>query len=281
MRPILFSIGDVNIYSYGVAYATALVLGLLTAMRRAKKEGMNGDLIFNIGFYSIICGVLGAKLLYLITIADRLTADFWGTLKNSITTGFVVYGGILAAVLFAYFYIKKKKAGFLRCLDIAVISIALGQAIGRIGCLMAGCCHGIPTDAWHGITFPEGASEAPAGIPLVPVQIISSALNFINFGILIIAYNRFRYRGMTAALYMINYGVGRFIIEYFRADFRGTVGPFSTSQFISFFMVTGGVVLIIIAVKKRLPRPDGFLQSHKQPDIESAGTEDNPEEAED
>ncbi|MBQ9387215.1 MAG: prolipoprotein diacylglyceryl transferase [Lachnospiraceae bacterium] len=280
MRPILFSIGDVNIYSYGVAYATALVLGLLTAMRRAKKEGMNGDLIFNIGFYSIICGVLGAKLLYLITIADRLTADFWGTLKNSITTGFVVYGGILAAVLFAYFYIKKIKAGFLRCLDIAVISIALGQAIGRIGCLMAGCCHGIPTDAWYGITFPEGASEAPAGIPLVPVQIISSALNFINFGILIIAYNRFRYRSMTAALYMINYGVGRFIIEYFRADFRGAVGPFSTSQFISFFMVTGGVVLMIIAVKKRLPRPDSFLQSHKQPDIESAGTEDNPEEAE-
>ncbi len=250
MKPVLFSIGDVNIYSYGLMYAIALIAGLLSAEYRAKKHGLDKDFTFNLGFGCIIFGVIGAKLFYLLTITDRLALDFWGTISRTLTSGFVVYGGIIIGVLFGLVYCKRKKKDFWDYLDIAVFSIALGQAIGRIGCFLGGCCHGIATDAWYGIAFPEGAAEAPAGIPVIPTQLISSALNLINAAVLLIAYRRFKQKGCTSALYMINYGTGRFLIEFIRDDYRGNIGFLSTSQFISVFVILLGVILMIVFCKK-------------------------------
>lgn len=250
MKPILFSIGSLDVYGYGLMYALSLIVGLFLAEYRAKKYGLDKDFLFNLGLFSILIGVLGAKLLHLITVFDMLIADFWTTLKNSISEGFVVYGGIIAAILFALFYCKKKKKNFLQYFDLAAPSIALGQAIGRIGCLFSGCCYGKEMDTWFSITFPEGA-YAPAGVPLFPSQIISTILNLINFIILLIAYRKFKTVGKTAALYLINYGVGRFVIEFFRADYRGEVGIFSTSQFISLFVVAIGLVLMFYKRKSK------------------------------
>ena len=249
MKPILFSIGDLNIYSYGLCYALALIVGLFLAEYRAKKHGLDHEFIFSMGFIAIILGVVCAKLLYLITIADQLFADFWNVLKNSISEGFVVYGGIIGAALTAIIYCRIKKKSFLEYFDIAAPSIAIGQAIGRVGCLLAGCCYGSPTDAWYGITFPEGAA-APVGVSLYPTQPLSTIFNLINFGVLLFAYKKFKRAGQTFALYMINYGVGRFLIEFIRDDYRGEVGIFSTSQFISLFVVILGVILMFTAKPK-------------------------------
>ena len=263
MRPILFSIGDFNIYSYGLMYALSLICGLIWARRRAPRYGLDKEDTFDLGFFTIIVGVLGAKLLYLVTVADRLAEDIWGTLKNSLSSGFVVYGGIIAGVLFALLYCRIKKLSFLRYLDMAVAPIALGQAIGRIGCLLAGCCYGLPTDAWYGITFPEASIDAPAGIPLLPVQPLSSFLNFVNVAVLVLAIRRFKTPGRTGALYMINYGVGRFLIEFMRNDYRGTVGFLSTSQFISVGVVAIGVLLMIFAGKPRKGAPEAVTVSEE------------------
>ena len=249
MKPILFSIFGLNVYSYGLMYALSLIVGLFYAEYRAKKNGLDKDFVFSMGLYSIIIGVIGAKVLHLITVIPDLINDFWPTFKSSLSSGFVVYGGIISAALFALFYTKKKKHKFLIYFDIAAPAIALGEAIGRIGCFLSGCCYGIQTDAWFGITFPAG-SFAPAGVSLVPIQPISAFLNLANCIILIIAYKRFKKVGMTAGLFMINYGVGRFVVEFFRNDYRGAIGPLSTSQFISIFVVILGIALMVKAKDK-------------------------------
>lgn len=249
MKPILFTIGDFNIYGYGVMYALSLIVGLFLAEYRAKKHGLDHEFTFMMGFIAVIIGVLGAKLLYLITIFDELMADFGGTLKRSISEGFVVYGGVIAAALFAYFYCKKKGYDPLKYFDIAAPSIAIGHTLGRIGCYLAGCCYGIKTDAFYGVTFPA-ESAAPSTYAVVPIQLISSFLCLIMFIILLVAYRKFKHPGQTFSLYMILYGVGRFVIEFFRADYRGEVGIFSTSQFISLFVVALGIFLMVYAIKK-------------------------------
>ena len=170
-------------------------------------------------------------------------------------SGFVVYGGLITGILTPYFYFTKvKKGSTLDKLDLAMPSISIGQFFGRMGCLMAGCCYGKALDshAWYGMVFPA-ESAAPHGIELYPTQLMSAIGNLLLCGFLIFMTDRVRYRGQVVSLYMICYSVGRFLIEYLRNDPRGTVGIFSTSQFISLIMFAGGVILWFVFKKVGLP----------------------------
>ena len=118
----------------------------------------------------------------------------------------------------------------------------MAQGFGRIGCFLAGCCYGRPTDAFWGVTFPEG-SFAPAGVPLIPTQLISSVGDFAIAGILLLYNKRNKKAGNVGILYMLLYGIGRFLVECLRSDDRGTVGMLSTSQFISIGIVLLAIVL--------------------------------------
>ena len=146
---------------------------------------------------------------------------------------------MLAAIL----YCKKKKLIFLDYFDLAAPSIAMAQGFGRIGCFLAGCCYGKETDLPIGVVFPEN-SLAPAGVRLLPTQLMSSAGNFLIMAILLMAYPKRKRKGDTGFLYMLLYGVGRFLIEFLRNDDRGAVGGLSTSQFISLFIVAAGILLM-------------------------------------
>ena len=156
--------------------------------------------------------------------------------------GFVVYGGIIVGVLAAILYCRQKKLVFLDYFDLLVPSIAVAQGFGRIGCFLAGCCYGRETDSFLGVVFPEH-SMAPSGVKLLPTQLFSSAGDFLIMVILLLYSRKKRERGRTGALYMILYGIGRFLIEFLRADDRGTVGSLSTSQFISIGIVAVGLIL--------------------------------------
>ena len=120
--------------------------------------------------------------------------------------------------------------------------VSIAQGFGRVGCFLAGCCYGAPTDGPLAVIFPEGSS-APAGVPLIPTQLISSAGMFLITLVLILYAKRDRRAGRVGALYMILYSAGRFVIEFFRSDYRGEVGIFSTSQFISLFIAAIGIYL--------------------------------------
>ena len=158
-------------------------------------------------------------------------------------------GGLIGGILAGFVYCKVKKISFFAYLDLIVPSIALAQGFGRLGCFLAGCCYGMEAHTAFAITFTNSAF-APNGVPLVPTQLISSAFNFANFAVLCLIASRKVSPGKVSACYLIFYSVGRFIIEFFRGDLiRGSVGPLSTSQFISIFVAIFGVALLFISHK--------------------------------
>ena len=218
-----------------------VLAAFLMADKRAKAKGLDADHIFNMGFISAVLGFAGAKLLFVIMELPTVikSGNFWAALSGN---GFIVYGGIIAGVLTAVVYSRVKKVPFLRYFDLAAPSIAIAQAFGRIGCLLAGCCYGRETDLPLGITF-RHSSYAPNNVSLIPTQIISSLGNFGITLILILYARKKRPAGKVGGLYLILYAVGRFVVEFLRNDYRGSIGPLSTSQFIALLMLIPGLLL--------------------------------------
>lgn len=250
MLPELFSIGPFTVHSYGLMIAIGVIAAIWLGEYRAKKEGLAEDgFITSLGIYSVIGGFLGAKILFWITILPEIIEDP-GRMKE-LANGFVVYGGLIGGILTAVVYCRIKKVDFLASFDLAAPLIALAQCFGRIGCFLAGCCYGRYTDSVFGVVFHQ-SFYAPNEVKIFPIQLVSSGLNLLNFIFLSWLWKkRGMKKGMTGAMYIITYSVGRFILEFFRGDLeRGAVGVLSTSQFISIFTVAIGIVLLIILQRK-------------------------------
>lgn len=239
MKEILFSIGPIKIYSYGFMIAIGVISAILLASYRMKKRNMNNDVIYSIAIIALIFGFIGSKLLYILVEFKQFLYDPWGAISGN---GFVIYGGIIGGVASAMVYCKIKKLDFMEYFDLCVPSVSLAQGFGRIGCFMAGCCYGRPTDSFLGITF-HNSSFAPNGVPLLPTQLFSAAGDFLITAVVLLYSKRSPEKGKVSGLYLILYSIGRFIIEFFRNDYRGTIWIFSTSQFISIFILIAGIAL--------------------------------------
>ena len=190
----------------------------------------------------LAAGFAGAKLFFVFAHWSEFRADPLGALGSE---GFVVYGGIVCGLGAAYLYCRKRYLPFLRWVDCFIPCVALAQGFGRIGCFLAGCCFGKPTESFLGVTFPAG-SMAPAGIPLWPVQLFSAAGDFLLAGALLLLEKKRRGDGLLAGAYLLLYSIGRFLIEFLRADPRGAVGTLSTSQFIALFTAAAGAAILIL-----------------------------------
>lgn len=250
MKNDLFSIGPFTVHGYGLMMALAILSAYYMVEYRGKKRGMNGDKIFSMAVWAVIAGLLGAKILYLLTRLPDLIADP-SLIVHCLKDGFVVYGSLIGGILGAWIYCKRHDMDFMTLFDLTVPAIAFAQGIGRIGCLLAGCCYGMEVSADNpiGIVFKTSA-YAPNNVPLLPTQIISSILNFIHFGILMWLSKKTKVKGQLAGFYLVFYSIGRFILEYFRGDLiRGSVGTLSTSQFIAIFMCLAGIILIFALPK--------------------------------
>lgn len=248
MRVELFSIGSFTIYGYGFMIALGILACILMATHRAKKYNLNPDAILDIAIWGVLIGFIGAKLLYVIVEFPTFIKDPLSILGSE---GFVVYGGIAAGVAAGVVYCKIKKYSFLEYFDLAVPSIAIAQGFGRIGCFLAGCCYGRETDAFFGVTFPEEAL-APAGVKLIPTQLISSAGDFLIVVILLLYHKKAKHTGDVAAMYMLLYAVGRFMVEFLRNDDRGALGILSTSQAISIVIFV--LALVFFRLNKKRPK---------------------------
>lgn len=240
MKNDLFSIGPLTIHTYGLMIALGILICVFMGMYRAKRHGYQEEAVLDIAIFGILFGFIGAKLLYVLVEFKSFLANPMNVLGSE---GFVVYGGIIVGALAGVIYCHIKKLPIWEYFDLLIPSVAVAQGFGRIGCFFAGCCYGRPTDAFWGITFPEG-SFAPAGIPLIPTQLISSIGDFIIAGILILYSKKNKKSGNVGILYMILYGIGRFLVEFLRSDERGTIGIFSTSQFISIGIVLLAIILL-------------------------------------
>lgn len=243
MHNELFTIGPFTVYGYGTMIAVGVVAALLVTERRLKKAKLRYDLVYELLVWALVGGFLGSKILYDLVEFRTLIQDPIQFLD--FTNGFVVYGGIIGGVFAGFLFTKVRHLSFWCYMDFVMPSIILAQGFGRIGCFLAGCCYGKETDSAFSIVF-TNSQYAPNNVKLIPTQLISSAWDFLVFFVLIRIQNRkvFKKEGNVAACYFLLYGCGRFIIEFFRGDSRGTVGPLSTSQFISIFIVLFGVLIL-------------------------------------
>ena len=237
-------IGPVTLHMYGLMIAIGFLAALEVSLRRAKKRNLSEDIIYGILVCAIVGGLLGTRILfYIVSIPDIMKDP---SILWNFKEGYVVYGGIIGGILCSYFYCRVKKVLFLDYFDLVMPAVALAQGFGRIGCFFAGCCYGRETDSWFGITFSH-SHYAPNGIKLLPTQIMSSVGDFLMAGLLIWYASRNPKKGRVASAYLVLYGIGRFVIEFFRNDYRGSIGIFSTSQIISFGIVALGIFLYVIA----------------------------------
>ena len=240
-------IGPITIHMYGVMIAIGLVMALFVSEKRAEKRGLNdNDMIFHLFLGAIIGGALGTRILYYLVSIPEILKD--PSILWNFSNGYVVYGGIIGGLLVCMICCKMKKVNFLTYFDLIMPQVALAQGFGRIGCFFAGCCYGRETDAWYGITFTH-SDFAPNGVKLIPTQLISSAGDFLFCGILLWYAAKKPKPGRVASMYLLLYGIGRFLIEFLRDDYRGSLGIFSTSQIISFGVVALGVVLYNVIPK--------------------------------
>lgn len=236
----LFTVFGVTIHGYGLAIAVGFLIAVFLSSYRAKRLGLDDDTVMSLALIAIIAGFIGAKLLYVIVHNKEFFADPIGTIGSE---GFVAYGGIIVGALGVWWYCRHKKLDFLAYFDLLMPEVAIAQGFGRIGCFLAGCCYGRPWDGPLAVVFPPNCG-APAGIPLFPAQLFSAGGDILIGIVLLALHKKLRHRGTVGAMYLLLYGVGRFIIEFFRSDPRGNVAFLSTSQFISVFIVIIAVVML-------------------------------------
>ena len=253
MFPVLFQIGNLKIHTYGVFVALGFLTGIILAFREAKRVGEEPEKILDLAFYLIVAAIIGSRLLYIIIYYDYYLENPLEIIKIW-NGGLVFYGGFIPALLVGIWYIRKNHMSIWKVTDILAPSIAIGQAIGRLGCFCAGCCFGKETTLPWAITFTHPETLARQGVPLHPTQLYSSVNALFIFLVLMIAKRYKRFDGFLIWLYVLLYAITRSIIEIFRGDARGLVikDVLSTSQFIGIIMgVISIFMLFYLGAKKR------------------------------
>lgn len=246
MHPILLKIGSFKIYSYGVFVAIGFIAALWVAGREISRKGLDREKFLDMGFWVVIAAIAGARIFHVLVYWDQYRSDPLEILKLW-NGGLVFYGGFLAAVALCAYFLRRHRMPFLPVADASALGIPLGLGFGRIGCTAAGCCYGKLTTVPWAVVYSDPASLAPLGVHLHPTQIYESLAGFAIFGTLYLMRDRFRTPGMMFWTMIILYGVIRSILEIFRDDPRGFVGPFSESQIVSAVLVVYAVIAIVRA----------------------------------
>jgi len=197
MHPLICKVGPFAIYSYGVMLAFAFLVSSYLAKKKAQTVGISPEIIFNLAFIAFIFGIIGGRLLYVIFNFDYYI-DNLSEIFKLWHGGLSWFGGLFLGSVAGIVYINRKGLCVYKVLDVIVPFVALGQAIGRIGCFLNGCCYGV--------------------LGFIPIQIFSSLLLLIIFIILGFLQERPHKAGEIFFLYLILYSIKRFFVEFWRAD---------------------------------------------------------------
>lgn len=276
MHPILIDfgwrtlplLGETHLYigTYGVLFAASALIGWFVWVKVARRDGLDSTTLTDIGFYALFAGIFGSKLgLILLDPGYYLTNP--GALLGTLRAAGVLLVGVIAAVVTIALLCRRHGMSFWSVVDSMAPSLALGQAIGRIGCFMAGCCYGkaAPGLPW-GVCFTDPAAAMISGTPLYdpsdpiaahnilhPTQLYQAVADFLLF-LLLLALVRYKlFAGARALTFIGVYAISRFTVELFRGDIErgvytipGTSWAISTSQ----ALCLAGLVFVAIAAPK-------------------------------
>ncbi len=263
MHPLLIDLGTVDLPilgpthlylpTYGVLFATGVTLAWIWFGRRARSLGIADEKVFNLTFYSLLGGIVGAKLLLVLVDWRDYVADP-GLLLGTIRTAGVLVGGVAGGAIVFVLYIHRQQLPFFKLADAVVAPLALAQALGRFGCFSAGCCYGVGVDSGHPLavtfTHPQAiASGRFAGQPLLAVQLIEAIVDLVLVVILTLLWRRRpEPEGTVMWSYILLYSAARLTIEFYRGDVgRGLFfsGALSTSQLFAICGVLLGAFMLL------------------------------------
>ena len=251
MHPVLLEFGPFTVYTYGVLVAVGFLVGLWYAHSHAARASLSPRKVWNLGIYGILVALAASKLWLIASDLDFYLANprqlfSMATFESAGT----FYGGVLGGVLFVILYTHFQKMPLLNVLDLCAAPVALGHAIGRVGCFAAGCCYGKPTSLPWGVTFTNPVASriagTPLGLPIHPTQLYEAAAEFLNFLLLLWLSSRRRFTGQLIGAYFMLYGIERGAIEFLRGDpgrglmFHDTI---SLMQLVSAGLIVAGAVL--------------------------------------
>ncbi len=251
MFPRLFQIGNFGVPTYGLLVALGVLVGLWISVRNSAKQGIKPENAWDFGIAVVLAGIVGAKVLYIL-VDWRAYVEHPREIFSLATlqAGGVFSGGLIAAFAVAAWFLRKHQMPALATCDAFAPGLAMGHAIGRLGCFAAGCCYGKPTNHFWGVTFTNPIAQALVGTPLnealEPTQLFESAAELGIFFLLTWMLKRKKFDGQIFGAYLFLYGIARFFIEFLRGDEgRGSVfgGAMSGTQLIAIGLVLiGGLI---------------------------------------
>ncbi len=253
MHPVLFEIplgSGLKIHSYGLMMALGFLAALGWIRFQAKRDGLSVARLTDLTFWMIVSAIVGSRIAFILLEWPHYWAHPLDVFKIW-EGGLVFLGGLLACIPVAYFYLKHYRLNFWQVSDVFIPGVALGHALGRLGCLFAGCCHGRLCDphAWYAITFPGNAgSLAPPGVALYPTQIMEALTEFGIFLFLAIKSQKKGFDGQILLLYLIFYSAFRIINEWFRGDIIDGVvvgRGINPSSWVSLSLIVFGVIVLL------------------------------------
>lgn len=247
MHPRLFTIGSFYVPTYGVLVALGFLAGLGVTLRLAKRVGLSAELLTNLAIYCALAGIAGAKLFMFLFDWQY----YWQnpgeifTLSTLQAAG-VFHGGLIAALILAIVYMRRQHLPPLFTMDCFAPGLALGHAIGRVGCFAAGCCWGKACNLPWAVRFhTDEAAPVPLNVSLHPAQLYETGANLIIFAILYRLFNRSHKAGEIIGWYLVLYSIARFIIEFFRNHEQGLIAGLSLTQWIALGLLGLGAAILV------------------------------------
>lgn len=241
INPIVFSIGPFDVRWYGIMVVLAVVAVIALAILEARRVGLSEDHIYNVALWGIIGGILVSRLLHVIDKWDYYMANPRQIIGFE---GLTVYGAVLGALIAVLIYCRVKKISFWQMGDIIAPGAIVGQAIGRIGCLLNGCCYGLPTSLPWGVVYTNPASFCPLGESFQPTQVYHILWDLIGFGILWSVRRKLEPKGSLFLLYLAIYAAGDLAIRFVRVGEPFRSGLFFNLQQAQLI----GILILLVTV---------------------------------
>ena len=262
MYPVLFRIGALEIRAYGLMLALSFLIGIYMSARRAKSRGIDPNQIMDLSVILIISAILGSRLLYVLFHLDEFRGHWLDTINPFQSNGQIgiagltVLGGVILCFISAIIYLKAKKLSFYKFADVLMPAVGFGIFLTRIGCFLNGCCFGLPCEGGGHfcVVFPYNSAAGSQfhDVPLIPTQLYSSLYGLIIFMTLLLVERWKKFDGFLLAIFLVMYGIARFIIDIFRYYEDSMVilalgeRGISLNQGISLIFVLFGIILLII-----------------------------------